>query len=509
MASFTDIAISSILSCLALLLWLRHKNKYPSPPGPPADPIIGHWRKFPSQNVPKVFMEWAQTYGDVMFMGSFGRKIIILNSMEAANDLFDDRSAIYSCRDPTAFFKLMELPPNLPFLPYGKGFFKQRRLFNQYLSHRKSDSYRPIQLRQAHVLVNELLDSGAENYDQTLSRFATSILVKVAFGYEIASNDDPFMAILDRFSNALAKDGPAGVTAIDALPFLVRFPSWFPGTYYANWAKNIMKPLGQQMQEYPITILKQHIAEGHPDACILSAELEKTVDSDSGSEHLQDLKGVAVAMYLAGASTTKRTIEIFLLAMLLHPECQRRCQEELDRVIGTDRLPEFEDRKSLPYLECVWQETLRWNPVVPLGVPHRSTDDDIYKGMFIPKNSKVIPNIYGMTHDESRYLDPDNFNPSRFMPKSEGGGEETFYPVNFGWGRRICPGRFLAENSTWIAMATMLATFNLNRAIGQDGKEITPKEEFSSSLVRRVKSLQFCVEPRSVKAEELCRREKE
>ncbi|KAJ7600343.1 cytochrome P450 [Mycena floridula] len=186
--------------------------------------------------------------------------------------------------------------------------------------------------------------------------------------------------------------------------------------------------------------------------------------------------------------------------MVLHPECQHRCQEELDRVVGTDRLPEFEDRKSLPYLESVLQETLRWNPVVPLGVPHRSTEDDIYKGMFIPKGSRVIPNIYAMNHDESKYSDPYSFNPSRFMPRSEGGGGETFYPVNFGQVDlvillvsllttapqmgTICPGRFLAENSTWIAMATILATLNLNKAIGQDGKEITPKAEFSQSLIR-------------------------
>ncbi|KAJ7600384.1 cytochrome P450 [Mycena floridula] len=503
MATFTDITISSILLCLALILWLKQKNKYPLPPGPPADPIIGHFRMFPNYNVYKVFMEWAQSYGDVMYMSSFGRNIIVLNSMEAANDLLDDRSVIYSCRQQNAVLKLIGLPPNLPSMPYGKGFFKQRRLFNQYMSHRTSDSYRPIQLRQAHVLVNELLDSGTENYDQTLSRFATSILVKVAFGYEIQSNDDPFMAILDRFTKELESEGPSGVTTIDALPFLARFPSWFPGTYYANWARNVMKPLGQQVHEYPISILKQHIAEGNADACILSAELEKTFESDP--EHLHDITGVAVSMYTAGSSTTKNTIEIFLMAMVLHPECQRRCQEELDRVIGTDRLPEFEDRKSLPYVECVWQETLRWNPIVPLGVPHRSTEDDIYKGMFLPRNSRVIPNIYAMTHDESKYLDPDNFNPSRFMPKLEGGGGEAFYPVNFG----ICPGRFLAENSTWIAMATILATLNLNRAIGPDGKEITPKAEFSQSFIRRVKSLQFCVEPRSAKAEALCRHEKE
>jgi hypothetical protein len=127
---------------------------------------------------------------------------------------------------------------------------------------------------------------------------------------------------------------------------------------------------------------------------------------------------------------TWSSLSIFFLAMVLHPECQIKAQEEIDAVIGSDRLPEFEDRESLPYVECILQETLRhesfhshissssyfrhclrWNQSVPLslcfstapkqschlqlptGAPHRSLDDDIYNGMFIPKGSIVIANI--------------------------------------------------------------------------------------------------------------------
>lgn len=59
----------------------------------------------------------------------------------------------------------------------------------------------------------------------------------------------------------------------------------------------------------------------------------------------------------------------FILAMVLYPEVQKRAQTELDHVIGKDRLPDFTDRASLPYLECILSETLRWHPVTPLGIP--------------------------------------------------------------------------------------------------------------------------------------------
>ncbi|KAJ7578004.1 cytochrome P450 [Mycena floridula] len=368
MNTFIDIAISSTFMCLDLILWHRRGGKHPLPPGPPADPFIGHFRMFPRYDLYKVFMEWAKTHCVIYF----GRNTIILNSMEAVNDLLDERSATYSCRQQTIVT------------------FSQIRVASE--SSNTSIIERVTRIARSSYIVNGLLDTGADNHDETLTRFATSILVKVAFGYDITSNDDPFLAILARFIKAVDTDALSGVTTIDALPLCENLLLPILETYYANWARNVIKPLSVQMHEYPISVLKQHIAEGNSDACILSTELQKSFDSDP--EHLHDIKGVAVAMYLAGAGTHDRDI---LFGHGSHPECQRRCQEELDRVIGSDRLPEFKDRKSLPYLECVLQETLRWNPIVPLGVPHRSTDDDIYKGIFILKTRGSFPIFMDIT----------------------------------------------------------------------------------------------------------------
>jgi len=54
--------------------------------------------------------------------------------------------------------------------------------------------------------------------------------------------------------------------------------------------------------------------------------------------------------------------------MALHPDIQRKAQAELDRVVGQRRLPELIDRPSLPYVECIMREVMRWNPVAPLGI---------------------------------------------------------------------------------------------------------------------------------------------
>lgn len=80
--------------------------------------------------------------------------------------------------------------------------------------------------------------------------------------------------------------------------------------------------------------------------------------------------------------------------MTLYPEVQRKAQEEIDRILGGARLPTVVDRASLPYVDAVVKETLRWHPVAPMGIPHMSVKDDMYEGHLIPEGSLVLANIW-------------------------------------------------------------------------------------------------------------------
>ena len=80
--------------------------------------------------------------------------------------------------------------------------------------------------------------------------------------------------------------------------------------------------------------------------------------------------------------------------MTLHPDVQKTVQAELDRVVGTDRLPDFVDRPNLPYLEAVVRETIRCAIVAPTSMGHVSSRDDEYNGYFIPKGTTVLANLW-------------------------------------------------------------------------------------------------------------------
>lgn len=92
-------------------------------------------------------------------------------------------------------------------------------------------------------------------------------------------------------------------------------------------------------------------------------------------------------------------ISYFFLAMLLFPQVQERAQQEIERVVGADRLPTFEDLQAIPYIKAMLFETLRWQPTIPLGLPHRSMEDDEYNGYFIPRGTDLYP-VWHNSHTE-------------------------------------------------------------------------------------------------------------
>ncbi|KAF7349920.1 Cytochrome p450 [Mycena venus] len=129
----------------------------------------------------------------------------------------------------------------------------------------------------------------------------------------------------------------------------------------------------------------------------------------------------------------------------------------------------------------VLQETLRWHPPTELGVPHRLMEDDIYQGMFIPKGTTIFANIRAMSLDESIYSSPKCFFPERFLPKPIGKGEPHFVSV-YGFGRRVCCGQHLADQSLWIAIVSILATCTISSAHDENGTVIVPDDLMSDGV---------------------------
>ncbi|KDQ51029.1 hypothetical protein JAAARDRAFT_73848 [Jaapia argillacea MUCL 33604] len=450
----------------------HHKRSggLPYPPGPKPAFLIGNLLQIPRSKQWITYWHWRGTYGDVVGFEAGGTRVLILNSARATVDLMEKRGAIYSDRNQTVmqqevFGAKIELFAQMNNTPE---FSLHRKVVNLGFSIAASRSYQPYQEKEAHSLLGCLLDSPGR-YSNHLRRTTGAIILRVTYGHEVVTDDDDLVKLNEE---ALAHNLPI----IDPTNFIVNFipilrflPSWAPGSGFKEYAR-IARDYLKRTADLPFKEIKDKVTAGSPPACYVSRLLEENGTITRQVDEEKIIKLTASLMYGAGSDTTLVAIKTFLVAMLLYPDVQKQIHKEIDAVIGPDRAPTFADVESLPYLHSCILESLRWKPGAPVGVPHSLAKDDVYEGMFIPKDTVVMANVWGILHDEKMYPDPDRFWPERWDGRFPDARDPRTYA--FGFNRRICPGRHLAFNSLWIVVASIMAVFDVKNVKDAEGREV-------------------------------------
>ncbi|KAF9259629.1 cytochrome P450 [Marasmius fiardii PR-910] len=351
-----------------------------------------------------------------------------------------------------------------------------QKILHQGLHVKNISPYHEIQRKTAALVLHKLRNTPEEHYHH-IEHFAAGVALKIAYGYDTQGENDPYIKLINTAMDGLAEIGdPGALLLADYLPVLKYLPTWMPGAGFKKraqrWAEMIEEAL-----ERPWRDLKRTIVNGVASPSFSTRALNAfSVIPGDGSEMEEGIKECA-AMVLIGKSRHSAKIAsttlFFVLAMVLHPEVQKRAREEMEAFTQNERLPDFEDRESLPYIGAIVSECLRWNPMAPLAIPHSSIKDDVYKGFFIPSIIVFEYLLRALLHDETMYgPEPMRFNPDRFLKRD---GEAVHDPVNlpsWGYGRRACPGRWLAVNTIWITVVCFLTAFEIDKA---DGEQIIPE----------------------------------
>ncbi|KAJ7146919.1 cytochrome P450 [Mycena epipterygia] len=312
---------------------------------------------------------------------------------------------------------------------------------------------------------------------------AGEIIMSVAYGIDVLPLNDPYITLAEEAVAAGVQAAVPGRFLVDSIPLL------------KHWKK-----LGRALEDVPFAEVKRQLAAGTAGHSFTAESLRILSESSDKYHQEETISATAASMYMAGADTTVAALSTFFLAMLANPDAQEKAQIEIDTVIGPGQLPNFNDEQSLPYVSALVKEVLRWKPLAPIGLPHFLPVEDEYRGYRLPAGSLIIGNVGAILQDENMYPDPTAFKPERFLRDGKLNPDVIDPQAAFGFGRRICPGRHMAMSSVWITLVSILAVFDITKAVGEDGKIIEPSYEYSPDLISAPLPFKCSIKPRSTDA---------
>lgn len=184
--------------------------------------------------------------------------------------------------------------------------------------------------------------------------------------------------------------------------------------------------------------------------------------------------------FIAATDTTILTTEWAISELFREPSIVKKALEELDAVVGCNRLVQESDLPHLKYIQCICKETFRLHPPVPLLLPHESIQACKASGYDIPAKSRMLVNLYAIGRDPNTWDDPLKFLPERFMEGNKyshiDSHGQDFELLPFGSGRRMCPGMHMGNLIVQFTVANVLHAFDWSLPDQMNPKDLDMSE---------------------------------
>ncbi|KAG1822434.1 cytochrome P450 [Suillus subaureus] len=353
----------SFVVVTALRRFIKSRQTKPSlPPGPVPIPLLGNILSINTKKPWLTYTRCHAIYGDLVFARILDQDTVVINSQHVAQALLEKRSWIYSDRPYVATVEPCGWSINFGFTGCNDEWHRCRRLFHQTFRPDSALKFHPMQMRRAREMIVNLIDD-PQHYHSHFATFTSSIGMSTIYGYQPSARDDPLVQIMENaLIVGLEMMTPERAALLKAFPFLLKLPDWCWGSSIKRDARTSTNRM-REMSDVPFRYTQQHMADSWSleRLSIVAENLRQIEKQDEASKPMSDtaLKKTATTAMIGAYDTTTSTLMAFALAMVSYPDVQRRAQAELNSVIGRDRLPAFEDRASLPYVESILRETLR------------------------------------------------------------------------------------------------------------------------------------------------------
>ncbi|XP_033643982.1 cytochrome P450 2J6-like isoform X2 [Asterias rubens] len=446
------------LTIFAFLFWLCRRPKN-LPPGPYGWPLLGYIPQLAMTKEPihEALAKLGQRYGNVVSFSVANQLVVVLQDYDVMKEAFAQHQL--SGR-PTLEISQITLPGYGVLTATGEAWTELRRFSVTTLRGLGvgKSSFEDHITTETKCLIEEFHKSNIKSIDpkHMIENAVSNVICSVIFGRRFEYTDEKFQRLLSILNKMFELIGAGGV---------VQFVPIFAKMQFLPIVKKIIS-INLSFDEILYQLLYTRNAQD---------ELNDEDPRDFAGAFLKEMtdkKKQGLPTYLtpasmhytfgdlfgAGTETTSTTLRWALLYMVAFPDIQSRVQKELDEAVGRNRLPRLSDKPELPFTEAVLSEIQRMGSIVPLGVPHKCTEDTILRGYTVPKGSLVIANLWSVHMDPVEWPNPEQFNPERFLD-DEGRFHRREKLIPFGIGRRICLGEQLAKMELYIVFTCLLHQF--------------------------------------------------
>lgn len=472
--------VALVLAGSFLRTKIRSRSRLPLPPGPP-----GHWlfgNTLPKVNQSQHFAQWIATYGPIISLRLGPKVMIIIGRHQESVDIMEKEGGLLADRPrAVAAGEILSQGLRMILAPAGEQFRRLRKAAHTHLQAKAAESYAPIQMNAARDVIFDILDNPKE-HQAAANRYAASVILRVMYGKSTPTAiDAPEIVIIHKMLKRFQDLMRPGAHLIERLPIVRYIPGYT--AELEEWKREESQLFHEQLDR-----VSKEIATGDAGPSFARYLLENQSTHKLSEAEMAYLTG---SLFGAGSDTTAVAIMVVVMAAACFPKAQEKVQEELDNVVGRDRAPTFDDYGSLPQIEAFMLECLRWRPVTTLGFAHRAQTDIVYKNICIPEGAIVFGNHWAISRDASVYPNPDEFDPQRWL-NSDGTIREDLKFPSFGFGRRVCPGRHIADRSIFINLALLLWSFKIT----EDPKNPIDQSGFVDGVIAHPKRFAVCFQPR-------------
>ncbi|XP_004648027.1 cytochrome P450 2A13-like isoform X2 [Octodon degus] len=334
---------------------------------------------------------------------------------------------------------------------------------------------------EAGFIVEALRSTGGTFIDPTfyISQAIANVICSIVFGDRFDYEDKEFLSLL---SMMLQSFQFTATSTGQLLEFFMSVMKHLPGPHQDAF-KNLtgLKNFIIKKVEQNRCTLDPNSPRNFIDSFLIRMKEEK--NNPNSEFFMKNLVMTTLNLFIAGTETVSTTLRYALLLLMKYPEVEAKVHEEIDRVIGRNRQPKFEDRVKMPYTDAVIHEIQRFGDVIPMGLARRVTKDTKFRDFLIPKGTEVFPILGSVLRDTKFFSNPGDFNPQHFLDeKGQFRKSDAFVP--FSIGKRYCFGEGLARMELFLFLTTIMQNFRFKSSQEPQDIDVSPKFVGFSTIPR-------------------------